>query len=220
MQADVPHQRTRVDTFDADDTRRFEVITQRLFRTPIRRARQVFFDDEALDVDARGFGVLAIDADVADLRIGHAHDLPLVGRIGENFLVAGHRRVEDDLADRLANRAESVTAKSAPIGKRQYSFMLRHQTRCARSASYLASYTISPPTIVKTVLPCSRIPANGLLRLFERNFAGSTFHSLFGSMTVISAAAPGESEPASIRIKRAGLADINSTSRRAEINFL
>ena len=67
--------------------------------------------------------------------------------------------------------------------------------------------------MVKIALPLSRIPANGVLRLFERNFAGSTVHSRFGSMTVISATAPSESVPASSRSKRAGLSDIISTNR-------
>ena len=37
---------------------------------------------------------------VADLGAGHRDDLPRVGRIGQHFLIAGHARVEHDLARR------------------------------------------------------------------------------------------------------------------------
>ena len=48
--------------------------------------------------------VFAVDAVVADQRIGHADDLPGVGRIGEHFLITGHRRVEDHLAGASPSR--------------------------------------------------------------------------------------------------------------------
>jgi hypothetical protein len=52
---------------------------------------------------ARG-GVVALDvlvvgADIADMREGEGDDLPGIGRVGQDFLIAGHRGVEADLAD-------------------------------------------------------------------------------------------------------------------------
>src|SRR5207245_4964529 len=104
--ADMPHQRARIDTLETDDACAFEVFAQRHLGAPVRRTRNVFLDDEALDVDAGRLLVFAIDPDVADLRIGHAHHLALVGRVSEHFLVAGHRRVEDYFADRLTDRTD------------------------------------------------------------------------------------------------------------------
>ena len=53
--------------------------------------------------------VLLVGSDHADMREGEGDDLPGVGGVGEDFLIAGHRRVEADLADRLADGAEPKT---------------------------------------------------------------------------------------------------------------
>ena len=52
--------------------------------------------DERIDRLAVG----GVDADVSDLRRGHDDELPVVGRVGGDFLVAGHRRGEHRLSDR------------------------------------------------------------------------------------------------------------------------
>ncbi len=44
------------------------------------------------------FDVLVVDAVIADLGIGHRHDLATVARIGEDFLIPGHRRVKTHFA--------------------------------------------------------------------------------------------------------------------------
>ena len=54
------------------------------------------------EMDPGRLHVLRIDPGVADQRIGHRDDLPLVGGVGEDLLVAGHPRVEDDLPQDLA----------------------------------------------------------------------------------------------------------------------
>src|SRR5690606_25559406 len=58
-----------------------------------------------------------------------------------------------------------------------------------------ASCTTRPPTIVNTARPRSRLPANGVLRLFERKCDGSTVHSKPGSNTVTSAGAARRNVP-------------------------
>ena len=51
--------------------------------------------------------VLVVDADDPDMGEGEGDDLGGVGGVGEDFLVARHRRVEADLADRRAGRADA-----------------------------------------------------------------------------------------------------------------
>ncbi len=46
-------------------------------------------------------------------------ELPGIGGIGENFLIAGHRGVEADFADRLAFRAEAKTFQHGAIGQHE-----------------------------------------------------------------------------------------------------
>ena len=57
----------------------------------------------------------AIDAVVADLGIGHGDDLAAIARIGEDFLVAGHRGVEADLAVDFAVGAEGRAGEHGSV---------------------------------------------------------------------------------------------------------
>ena len=68
--------------------------------------RLQFADDEPGQVRLAALDVLGVDAVVADLRVGHRDDLAAVARIGQDLLVAGHARVEADLAVDLAVGAE------------------------------------------------------------------------------------------------------------------
>ena len=93
-----------------------------------------FLDDEARDHAAGGVSTSCrIDAVVADERVGHRDDLPLVGRIGEDLLVAGHRGVEDDLARGLAAGAEGLARG-------------RRCRRRARAGPARHGVTLTPPT--------------------------------------------------------------------------
>ena len=71
-------QRTCIDPLDSDDAVLLHINMQRLCRAPIARHRRILFDDEAFDKRLVGFYVLRVDADVADLRISHGHELAFV----------------------------------------------------------------------------------------------------------------------------------------------
>ncbi len=62
-------------------------------------------------------GVLLVHADIADMREGEGDDLPGIGRVGQDFLIAGHRRVEADLARRLADGAEAEAFQHRAISQ-------------------------------------------------------------------------------------------------------
>ena len=63
------------------------------------------------------FDVLVVDAHDTDMREGEGDDLGGVGGIGQDFLVAGHRRVEADLADRRAGRSDPEAFDHRAVGK-------------------------------------------------------------------------------------------------------
>ena len=65
------------------------------------------------------FDVFRIDADVADVRIRQRDDLTGVRRVGQDLLITGHRRVEDDFADRVAHRANRPAMENGAIGQRE-----------------------------------------------------------------------------------------------------
>ena len=108
-------QRAGVDAVDAGDADLRRASRQRRLGAPARGDRRQLADREPGARDAPRLEVLAVDADVADLRRGHHDDLPAVRRIADDLLVAGDRRVEHDLADRLDARAEAVAAEDAAV---------------------------------------------------------------------------------------------------------
>ena len=63
--------------------------------------------------------VFVVGADIADMREGEGDELPGIGGIGEDLLVAGHRGVEADLADGVAFRAEAKTLQHGTVGKHE-----------------------------------------------------------------------------------------------------
>ena len=63
------------------------------------------------------FVVGFVRAVVADLRIGQHHDLPGIGRIGEDFLVAGDRGIEDDFARAFDGRTKTLPSKTVPSSR-------------------------------------------------------------------------------------------------------
>ena len=71
---------------------------------PVARDGGEFAHREAFDIGVGGFVIAAAGSVIADLGVGEDDDLAGIGRIGENFLIAGERGVEDHFA-RRARRA-------------------------------------------------------------------------------------------------------------------
>jgi len=113
----VAHERACVDAFDRDDVPAFQIRLETFLGAPVGDDPAGLAHDEALDPRAHRFSVGFVDAVVADQRISHADDLACVGRIGENFLVAGHRSVEDHLAANFTLRGPRPTTKRTTVFK-------------------------------------------------------------------------------------------------------
>ena len=83
-----------------------------------RQQRQVL-DDQASGEHLGGLDVFGVDAVVADVRIGQRDDLPAVARVGEDFLVAGQRGVEDDFAGGVAGGTDRGAVKDRAVCERK-----------------------------------------------------------------------------------------------------
>ena len=70
--------------------------------------------------ETRGFLVLDIGTDITHMRKGEADDLAGIGRVGQDFLVARHRRVEAQLSNGLALCARALSVEDAAIRKHDY----------------------------------------------------------------------------------------------------
>ena len=103
--------------------RRLEPLVEVAGGAVVRRRGDVGVQDDAARARRRrevdGLDVLLVGADIADMREREGDDLPGIGRIGEDFLVAGHRGVEADLADRVAGRAEPHAFQHGAVGEHQ-----------------------------------------------------------------------------------------------------
>src|SRR5207249_4942864 len=72
------------------------------------------------------FGVVGIDAIVADEWIGHGDDLALVRRVRQHLLITGHAGVKDHLAKRLAARTKTAARIDRAIFQGQFCQCIAH----------------------------------------------------------------------------------------------
>jgi hypothetical protein len=86
---------------------------------PVRRLRRVPFHHHPLGHRIAGFVILGVHADIADMGEGEGHDLPGIGGVGHDLLVARHRGVEAELGHAHARRAEPVAVEQGAVGKRE-----------------------------------------------------------------------------------------------------
>ena len=119
--AQYARQAAGVDIGDRHRIAPLEEVAERLRRTPARMQRRQIADHETGSVDASGFHVLRRGAVVANMGIRQGHDLTGVRRVGQDFLIAGHGRVEHDFTDRLAIGANGNTFKYRAIFEGKYS---------------------------------------------------------------------------------------------------
>src|SRR5688572_495709 len=94
----MPDESTRVELLDTDDVVFTKIILKRGGRAKVRRDAARLADNKSLDPRAARLDILEVYAVVTDERIGHADDLPGIARVGQDLLVARHRRVKDHLA--------------------------------------------------------------------------------------------------------------------------
>ncbi|CAB4917423.1 unannotated protein [freshwater metagenome] len=117
----VPNQGTRVDSGDADDVLRLELVLQRSGRAPARRPARWISNDVTGDPDLVGIlgtgrlAVLLVPAGVTDLRSRGHHDLAVVARIGQRLLVSGHTGAEDGFAERASLGPERGAAERPAV---------------------------------------------------------------------------------------------------------
>jgi hypothetical protein len=110
--ADARRQRARVDAGERDDPAPLQPVLEALGGAVAGRRGHVGAEDRAHRAGARGrrqvLDVLAVRPDIADVREGEGDDLPGIGRIGQDLLVARERGVEAHFADGASGRPEAA----------------------------------------------------------------------------------------------------------------
>ena len=108
-----------VDPLDAQHVVLGQVGVERAAGAVVADQAAQLADDEPADPGASALGVLGVDPVVADQRVGHRHDLAVIGGVGEDLLIAGHARVEDDLAVGLTPGAERPPREDRAVLQRE-----------------------------------------------------------------------------------------------------
>ena len=93
-----------------------------------------------------GLNILGVGAVIADVWVGKGNDLLAIAGIGQDLLVAGHGRIEHDLADRGAWRSNGIAdidravcegqnGRGGSSLERQKHWVLRLVYGCAQASS-------------------------------------------------------------------------------------
>ncbi len=117
--ADVADQGAGVDAVDRRDAAVAEPVEPTALGAGDVLAVLGVTHDDAAGVDAVGLHRRRADPVVADQRVGEDDDLACVGGIGDRLLVAGHRRVEDDLAGDSTVMAAGEPVEPGPVLEQQ-----------------------------------------------------------------------------------------------------
>ncbi len=125
--AEDPRESPGVEIGDANDPVGHEIRREVPLRAEVGHGARQIADHEARREQAPRFDVVGIHADVADVRIRERDDLARIRRVGQDLLVARHRGVEYDLADRVPRSADRGAAEYRAVGEREY----RHRAMAA-----------------------------------------------------------------------------------------
>jgi hypothetical protein len=105
--------------------------------SPVAGHRRELAHHQALDVRAGSLIVLRVGAVVADVRVSEDDDLAGVGRIGEDFLVTGDGRVENDLAGSLHSRTKTGALEDRSVFQGEDRFAQSRNPPAERAVSFI-----------------------------------------------------------------------------------
>ena len=87
-----------IDVGDGDGFVAYQIVVQAFGCAEVAVQERQVADNQTGGVNAATFFVFGVGAGVADVWVGEGNDLFAVGRVGQDFLIAGHGSVEHDFA--------------------------------------------------------------------------------------------------------------------------
>jgi len=99
-----------------------------------------FPDNQRFDVRARGLFVFGISANIANVRVSEADNLPRVTWVGEYFLIAGETGIENDFSAAARDRAGRAAVKYAPVLERQNCGSMQNFGQCVLRCSFFLRF--------------------------------------------------------------------------------
>jgi hypothetical protein len=117
--ADVPNQCACVEVPDYRNAVAFQIMLRGFGGAPVGGQARKFAHNERFDERPRGFLVIEIRADIADVWIGEADNLAGIAGIAENFLIAGEAGIKNDFAAAPRAGACSAPVKESSVLERE-----------------------------------------------------------------------------------------------------
>jgi hypothetical protein len=117
MLAQDAGQSARINVGYRNDLVAQQIVIQGLLHAPIAGQQGQITYNQSRGMHLVRLDIIGIAAGVADVGIGQGHDLARVRRVGQDFLIAGHGRIEDDLTDGGPRHADGTPTKQATVGE-------------------------------------------------------------------------------------------------------
>lgn len=116
----MPYECTRINAGNPDDTLCTHFVVEGRISTVITHAWAGGTDHKPREPIFAAFVICIIDTRVPDVGRGHDDNLVVVRRVRQDFLVAGHRRVEDYFTGTLPDGAECTAGPYGAVFECQH----------------------------------------------------------------------------------------------------
>jgi len=128
--ANVANKRAGIDIPDSGNFVAIQIKLGGFGGAPIRRDLRKFAHNQRFDVRPNCFFIVEIRADIADVRIGEANNLPGITGVGENFLITGEAGIENDFAAAARDGASRAAVKYAPVFQSESGWSVLNFVQC------------------------------------------------------------------------------------------
>ena len=98
--------------------------------TPVRADLRELTDNQRFDVRLFRLFILEVGANISNVRVSEADDLPGVTWVGKYFLISGEAGIENDFAAPARDRAGRAAIKYAPVFQREDRSSMRNFRQC------------------------------------------------------------------------------------------
>jgi len=131
----VPHQRARIDIPNDGNFVAIQIKLRGFRGAPVGADLRKFAHHQRFDVGLLGLFILEVRANIPDVRVREADNLPGVTGVGEYFLISGEAGIENDFAAPARDRAGRAAVKYAPVFQRENRGSVRNFRQCVLPSS-------------------------------------------------------------------------------------
>ena len=132
----MPNKSARIDIPDDGNFVAIEIKLRGFRGTPVGTYLGEFAHNQRFDVGLLRLLILEVGANISDVRISEADNLPRVTWVGEYFLISGEAGIKNDFAAAARDRAGRAAVKDAPVFQRENRGSVRNFRQCVLPCSF------------------------------------------------------------------------------------